>query len=270
MQVTERYVRAHPTDDTMPGPVEEVADLDPARTAFVALHCWNIGFPGGPEVPRDYWVFMGSMENHRICVDVVNERIAPALRAARAAGLPVFHVQPQNVAEKHPGWDRLLDPAPAPAPTPRRSAIDGHLRARTERVHGPGFREWSGWSQVDIARAVYPQPGEQLVVTGPQFDRLLRERGIVNLVFTGFATNLCILDSPAAMKEMAAFGYRCLLIRECTLAVEFKDTVAERLNTKVASRYIEAWVGSTIGLDDYLCACAAVAAPSAAGEQARI
>jgi nicotinamidase-related amidase len=256
LRLTERYCRCHPTDDSMPGPVEEPIELDPRSTAFVSLHCWNIGFPDGPAAPLDYWVFMGSLENHRLCVDVVNDAIVPALTAARRAGLSVFHVQPQNIAEKHAGWDYQLEPVAAkPA---RRPPVSDYARARAERVHGPGFRQWSGWDQADVARAAYPAAGEQMIVTADQFDRILRERGITTLVYVGFATNLCILDSPAAMKEMSQLGYRCLLIREGTLAVEFADTIHERLNTQVATRYIEAWVGSTIGLADFVRATAGI------------
>lgn len=249
LRLPERYFRGYPTDDSMIGQVEAPLELDLARTAFVSFHCWNIGFPDGPDVPPAYWVFMGSQENHRLCNDVTNNRIAPALNAARSAGMTVFHVQTPNIADKYPGWDYLLDSAPEP--TAKQAAIDGYPQYRAERTHGEGFREWEGWKAADITGAVGPEPGEQIVVDGAQFDRILRERGIVNLIYAGFATNLCILDSPAAMKEMNAFGYRCLLIRECTLAVEFAETIADLTNTNVALRYIEAWVGSTVSLDDY-------------------
>jgi hypothetical protein len=68
---------------------------------------------------------------------------------------------------------------------------------------------------------------------------------------------------------MASYGYRVLLIRECTLAVEFPDTIDDRTHTRVATRYLEAWVGCTIGLQEYLAACRAIgdAALAGAGRQ---
>ncbi|MEW5767581.1 MAG: hypothetical protein AB1797_08150, partial [bacterium] len=36
-------------------------------------------------------------------------------------------------------------------------------------------------------------------------------------IYTGFCANLCIVDSPAAMKAMNGLGYRCVLLREGTL-----------------------------------------------------
>jgi len=103
-------------------------------------------------------------------------------------------------------------------------------------------------------------PGDQVFLTGRQFDRILRERGIKNMVYTGFATNMCILDSAAATKEMLSYGYRIFLIREATLAVEYPETFATRLMTQAALKFFELKVGDTIACDEYLAACRAVAA----------
>jgi nicotinamidase-related amidase len=115
--------------------------------------------------------------------------------------------------------------------------------------------DWSGWAELDIAAPLKPTDGETMIVTTDQFDRWLRERGIDTLVYAGFCTNLCILDSPAAMRAMAGRGYRCVLLRDATLAVEFPDTIDDRTNTRVALRYIEAWVGYTASTADFVRAC---------------
>jgi len=102
-------------------------------------------------------------------------------------------------------------------------------------------------------------PEDQVILTGRQFDRILRERGIKNLVYTGFATNMCILDSAAATKEMLSYGYRIFLIREATLAVEYPDTFPTRMMTEAALKFFELKVGDTIGFEEYVRACRAVA-----------
>lgn len=120
----------------------------------------------------------------------------------------MFHVQTPIVADKHPNAGYQLEPASEPAASDRPPVLDGYPVARSERVHGGGFRDWSGWRDIDQAQVVYPEPDEQMIVNGAQFDRIpelptltqplcqefwiLRERGIVNIVYTGFATNLCI------------------------------------------------------------------------------
>ena len=105
--------------------------------------------------------------------------------------------------------------------------------------------EWEGWQQLDVAPPVRPRRGDVMIATTEQFDAWLRGRGITDLLYTGFCTNLCILDAPGGMRLMAPLGYRCVILREATLAVEFPDTLERRLQTQASLRYIEGWVGYT-------------------------
>lgn len=234
------------------GRVTENWSLDPGRTALIELHCWNVGLPGEVPVPADYWVFMGSLQNHERMVPIVTEVIPPLLEAARAAGMPVVHVQPERVARHYP---KLEPPRPAPpartGPPPLPLATDDSAR-RSQRVHGEGYMEWDGWDRIDVASPVRPQPGDTMIVTTDQFDAWLREQGITTLLFTGFCTNLCILDSPAAMKAMRERGYRCVILREATLAVEFPETLETLALTRAAIQYIEGWVGYSASVGDVL------------------
>lgn len=229
--------------------------LDVARTALIELHCWNFGFPGAPPVPEDYWVFMGSTQTHEQMVGVVRHVIAPLLDAGRRAGMPVVHVQPEKVARRYPElWTppaASAPPPPAPA-TPRRRPVTDDSARRAQSVHGEGYMEWDGWQGLDVAEPVRPQPGDAMIVTTDEFDTWLREREITTLLFTGFCTNLCILDSPAAMKDMRGRGYRCVILREGTLGCEFPDTLETRTHTRAALQYIEAWVGYSASADDLL------------------
>lgn len=233
------------------GLLRETWELDPRRTALIELHCWNIGFPDGPAVPADYWVFMGSLQNHERMVPIVREIIAPLLDAGRRAGMPVVHVQSESIAARYPELEPPRPPAPPSSGPGWRPVTDDVLR-RTERVHGPGYREWDGWAASDVASPVRPQPGDTMIATTDQFDAWLREKGIVTLLYTGFCTNLCILDSPAAMKAMRDRGYRCVLLREATLACEFPDTLDALAHTRAAIQYIEAWVGYTAAVGDLM------------------
>lgn len=241
------------------GWAEAPYELLPEETGFVALHLWNVGDAGGPPVPDAFFVDMGTRECQLESVRIAERYIAPAIAASRAAGIPVFHVEPSNIALKYESVHHLLEeedlrPAkPAHARPPE--ANPGWNRARAERSHGRGYAEWEGWRQMRILSSCDAAPGDQVLLTGRQFDRILRARGIKNLVYTGFATNMCILDSAAATREMLGYGYRIFLIREATLAVEYPDTFAERLMTRAALKYFELKVGDTIGFDDYVAAC---------------
>jgi nicotinamidase-related amidase len=248
-----RFYRAVPTSRPE-GLLEEEWTLEAARTAFIELHCWNVGCEGGVPVPEDFWVFMGAPQNHDVMRRVVAHEIAPAMQAARRIGMPIVHVQPESVGRRY----FHLQPPPGPPSQPAAQPhppISDHAARRAERVHGEGYMKWEGWDGLDVADAVKPRNGDILVVTTEQLDAWLRTKGITTLLYTGFATNLCILDSPAAMKAMAGLGYRCIILREGTLAVEFPDSLADRLHTQVALRYIEAWVGYSASLLGFVKAC---------------
>lgn len=236
------------------GRITETWSLNLKETALIELHCWNIGFPGEPAVPENYWVFMGSLQNHQAMPEVVEGVIAPLLKAGRAAGMPIVHVQPESIAAKYPGTEPPRPPAPTRQGPPPLPAVTNDMLERTDRIHGEGYRDWEGWSQLDVAPPVRPEPGDTMIVTTDQFDAWARSQGITTLIFTGFATNLCILDSPAAMKAMRDKGYRCVIVREGTLAVEFPETLADRVLTRAGVQYIEGWVGYSTGAADLMAA----------------
>ena len=108
-------------------------------------------------------------------------------------------------------------------------------------------------------RIVAPVPGEPYVHQTGQFDRALRRRGIENLIYSGFATDMCILRAPGGIEPMAPMGYRIFLVRDATLGVEQPDTFEERIATRWAIRYFETHFGDTITTADFMAACEAPA-----------
>lgn len=248
------------------GWVETPYDLDARETGFVALHLWNVGdvAGGGPPVPDGFFVDMGTREAQEESVRIAERYIRPAIDASRAAGIPIFHVEPANIALQYESVRYLLDDEDLHPPKPVRprppEANPGWNRERAERSHGAGYGGWAGWQQMRILSSCDAEPGDQVILTGRQFDRILRERGIKNLVYTGFATNMCILDSAAATKEMLSYGYRIFLIREATLAVEYPETFATRMMTQAALKFFELKVGDTMSFEEYVRTAAACAA----------
>lgn len=260
-----RFWRAVPSRHPE-GHVTEVWDLDPAKVCFVSLHAWNVGCPGGPAVPEEYWVDMGSPQNHDAGWEVIVAEVAPSLEAARKAKLPLVHVQPETIARLYPErqpprtqTERHLAPQIPTQKTSARGPISDHYSQRAQRVHGEGFHDWPGWKDLDFAEPLKPIGEEPILVEDDQWDDWLRARGIDTLIYVGFCTNLCILDAPGGMRRMAPRGYRCVILREATLGVEFPDTLEARTHTEVALRFIEAWVGYTASAADFRRACEAIA-----------
>jgi nicotinamidase-related amidase len=151
-----------------------------------------------------------------------------------------------------------LNPPPARPRPPE--ANPGWNRERAQRSHGRGYAEWEGFKQMRIIASCDAEPGDQVILTGRQLDRICRSKGIKNLIYTGFATNMCVLQATAGTQEMLSYGYRIFLIREATLAVEYPETLATRMMTESALRYFQLKVGDTIGFDQFVEACRTAAA----------
>lgn len=250
------------------GYVEEEMDLRTDEIAFVMMHCWKVlmGPPEGPPIPPHFY-FHG-MKGRRRVREVVINKIKPALDAARKAGLTVVHVQSEDVAKKNPEMKQplLLEKQP---PNPfvedylPRDVVPGHRKEYYEKVFGKGYEEWAAGLKDeynDIPEILKPPPScarsEYLVVGGDQFNRILRALGVGTLVYTGFATNVCLLHSTGGVREMGLeCGYRIIVLRDATAGCEFEDTEEDLTATKMAIREIETRIGYTALTDDFIKAC---------------
>jgi len=259
LRLTGRYYRTLPP--TAPGYETESLELEPDRTALVSLHCWDIGCPGGSRFDERFCVGMGYPDVTRRAYTIMTTMIRPALIAARASGLQVCHVQAEQIARRYPEWFTYAvdEPSEDPIPQPQVSgeAIPGYRKKILERAHGPDYSEASALAEMDFPAAVAPEPGEPIVHQTSQFDRILRERGIVNLIYAGFATDMCILNAPGGMGPMFGLGYRVILMRDATIGVEPPDFLDNHIATRWAIRYHEAHWGDTITTADFIAACEA-------------
>jgi nicotinamidase-related amidase len=248
-----RYHRNIPIDN--PGYETESLELDVSRTALVGMHCWNIGCEGGPAIDPKYCVGMGFPESFKEAERIMRECIRPAMDAARAIGMLVCHLESEMIGRKHPEAMQDID---VPAATDSESpppVVPGWREKMITRSHGEDCFNRPPLSTMDRAETVSPLPGEPFVFQTGQFDRVLRRHGIENLIYTGFATDMCILRAAGGVEPMAPFGYRVFLMRDATVGVECPDTFDERIATRWAIRYFETHYGDTIELADFLRAC---------------
>jgi nicotinamidase-related amidase len=281
LAITTRHWRLYNPEEYS-GPVDVERTFDLERTAFVPLHIWNVGLPGGPEYPIDRFApFMCTPEDTLIAHEVIADVIVPCLEAARGAGMTVCHVEIDLIANRYPISSYEWRPTDVPdhfikwTENPEKliqsrvadeelhggenlvweDAVPGWWLERAELVHGPGHRDWEGGEILDRPDSCKPIDGEYVITTSAQFDRILRKLGIINLVYVGFTTQGFIQVSEGAIGPMNDRGYRCMLVREGTHAVEFADTRAERLMTKYALRVVENRYGFTIGAENFIDAC---------------
>lgn len=238
-------------------------DLSVSRIGLVCVHCWNLGEATGPypispdaHSPGEtaHWV----PSAHRI----IAENIVPVLSAARTAGVAVFHLAHPVYARRYPQFRAIQDDPDLQEPA---DPADGCVRPwtfeqRCRKQYGEDYPGpvWETHADTfDIAEAVRPRPDESVVVNGWQINGLCRRKNIDTLFYVGFMADLCIVNIPGAMREMTnRFGYRCIVLRDCTTAYEFADTYRGRWMNLAAIRLIETDIGYSTLSGQFVSACA--------------
>ncbi|MBC7288222.1 MAG: cysteine hydrolase family protein [Armatimonadetes bacterium] len=249
LRLLTRFYRTVPLSQ-MGYELEEVC-LDEKRTALVVMHCWDIGCEGGQPLDERFWVGMGSREATAEAARIMRDVIRPLMDEARAAGVTVCHVESADIAARYPA--ALADAEPVqPSDTAdwEPSVVPGWRDRIVARSHGQGYATNPPYAGKDRALVVAPLPGEPFVFQTRQMHRVLRRLGVENLIYTGFAADMCILRAQGGIEHMAPYGYRIFLVRDATLGIEFPDTIDQRLATQWAIRYFETHYGNTVLASD--------------------
>ena len=153
---------------------------------------------------------------------IVRDHIAPAMNAARSAGMTVFHVAQSGYANKYETFrsiaaDDELKAVQGP-PRPEGCVRPRGRDERWEDQYGPDFPGcvWVTHADTfDIAEAVRPVGDEPVVLTGTQLNGLCRRMDIDTLFDVGFMADICLLNVPGAVREMGdGFGYRGVVLRD--------------------------------------------------------
>lgn len=63
------------------------------------------------------------------------------------------------------------------------------------------------------------QGDEYIALTQQEAYNVLKHRNITHIIYTGFATNMCLWGKPTGMKYMRQFGFRCMVARDLTEAI---------------------------------------------------
>jgi nicotinamidase-related amidase len=190
-----KYVPAEPYDFPFDG------DLRPGNTAVLVI-----------DMQRDFCLAGGYFDSMGYDVAPMQAAIAPiqaVLAAARGTGFHVIHTR----QGKRP------DLSDAPAVTRFRSKLGG----AEVGVPGPlGRFLIRGEEGHEILAELAPEPGEPVVdkagtgaFYGTDLELLLRGRGIVNLVFTGITTDVCV---HSTMREASDRCFDGLLLSDCCAA----------------------------------------------------
>jgi len=240
LRLSGRYYRMYPPEEYLRH-AEEPLDLPLDETAFLLIDVYGLGYsPGEPEPVRPALFYPGSTEvERRVMVD----HVKPALEAARGIGLPVIYLNNSNqmVATQRSEFGEIL-----------------------VRTHGLTVEERWETDPVEFrfSKLVEPKPGEYVVRKQMYsgffetcLETLLRNLRIKNLVAVGFAANACVLGT---LNDARYRNYRIILLRDCTAAMEYHDTMEDQAITKYIVRHVEAFLGYTATSGEFVKACGGI------------
>ncbi|MBI4550957.1 MAG: isochorismatase family protein [Candidatus Latescibacteria bacterium] len=224
--------------------------LPVASTALVLVDVWNVHF-------IESWIERAKT--------VTIEAIVPALRAARTAGLTIIHAPCPEVARQYPQTERnppvvgavtpSAEPDWPPAAFRRRAGEYAAYAGPRNQPPSIGIH-WNQLSpQLGMSPAIEVREDDVVVATGGQLHRVLAERGILHLIYAGFATNWCVLGRDYGVRAMARHAYNIILLRDCTTGVEFPDTLQNCFVTEVSIREVEQQFGFSASNADFLASC---------------
>lgn len=226
--------------------VEKSLALPAAQTALVLVDVWATHY-------IDSWL--------QRAADITREKIVPLMAAARQAGALVVHAPSPFVVERH-------HPASMPAAAAGVAGTDSWPPAGFRGIYRGGEYEAFGRSpeprlaaaqaryetELKIADIAAPQGDDEVIADGDQLHELLKARGILHLVYAGFATNWCVIGRDYGIIAMNGRGYNIVLVRDATTGVEFHDTVAQETATQIAIREIETKYGWSTTTADFVAA----------------
>jgi ureidoacrylate peracid hydrolase len=244
-----RYYRWYPPEKHLGYAVEPVC-LDLAETAFLLVDVYC------PE--PEHLFLQGAISDRlrQLWYDISVERIAPALQAARSAGLPVIYVTnsgPRVALAQSEFADKL-----------RKSLGFEMEEAFTEPMVDP--REYHQGPQVQLSfpAVLEPQPGDHYVrkhvysgFFDTRLDTLLRNLGVHNLICVGFVANACLF---ATIADAVFRNYKVVLLRDCTVASELPEDVEELRQTQHMILWIETIIGTTVTSSEFIAACGSASA----------
>ncbi|MHC4207337.1 MAG: isochorismatase family protein, partial [Planctomycetota bacterium] len=234
------------------------------RIGLVIVHPWNLGEHDGP-YPFDAGTRISGEAGDWVpkAHHIIADKIKPVLEAAREAGVAVFHLAQNSYAPRYPQYLEIASDPELQSPE-KKISYKVCIEPRTfeeiwEAEYGTNFPGpvWKTHAKkFDIAKSLRPLSDEAVFLNGWQLNGLCRRKRIDTLFYVGFMADLCLVNIPGAIREMShKFKYRCVVLRDCTTAYEFAETVDGSWMTFAAIRLIESSMGYSAISDDFISAC---------------
>jgi nicotinamidase-related amidase len=214
-------------------------NLNTNNTIFMLIDVYGKGFDEpDSEVPKRPSLVTAEMFYKE--KEIIRNKIRPVKDLAKEVGFPIVYVTNYNA----------------------RIAINrGEPGKLIKRMHGFEIEEEfsEGSEAITFSEIIAPKPDDYIIKKHMAdgfyetcLDTLLRNLGIKNIIAVGFAANVCLIQT---LNGAFYRNYRVILLRDCTLAIEYPGTQKDLSVTKNSIKYIERWIGYTIESDEFKKSC---------------
>jgi len=232
--------------------LERTWELPVEQTALVLVDCWD----------------SHPIETHlEHSAAIIDEVLVPLLEACRDVAMTIVHAPSPPQAKLYPQWLRYAgnEELGYGSPPPGGGATWPPAEFRRREGEFAVFERPTYLRDVmpylaerRIVECIAPAGDDYVVATGEQLHRLLRHRGILHLLYVGFATNMCILHRDYGLIAMHGRGYDCVLLRDGTVGIEAAETYDELGLTRAAVYQVEMLFGVSSTAAAVTAACRSV------------
>jgi len=253
--VNTRYFRLYPSEKYL-GYAYEEYEVNLGNTAFLVVDVYGLGHHPDDPVPtwkegehdkrdRPALARKGSADHEAV---IVKESLLPALNAPRKIGMPIIYLN--NSAPKielaNSEFSKVL----------QRQLNTDMERMFAEDDIDPKEYHYGDSDHVKISKLLQPKEGEYFIrkhtysgFVGTRLDLLLRHLKIHNLFVVGFSADACLFST---IVDALWHDYKCILLRDCTLANDYDEEQAELLGTKRMVKLMESLYCVSVTANEFI------------------
>ncbi len=197
----------------------------------------------------DVWDTHHITSHLRRCERIIDTTLAPLVDSARHCGLQVIHAPGPEVAAHYPQCTSHGKRLPtlwlgqSAPPTPK--AGNHPTLPGLPRPDDPPTDVLALRQNRRIAPQVAPTHDERVVADRQQLFQALEASGIETIFYAGFASNICLPYRDYGMRAAQAAGWKVVLVRDATTAVEFAESLDGEKLLAASIADIEMNYGST-------------------------
>ena len=223
---------------------ERKANLPLSKTAIILIDIWN---------KRNE-----RLQDNPLVDEIIEDKIAPLLEVARKANMVVIYAVHRPI-----GWDGMNLGPTVDHRNPMSSGRDELPEfIKNKKLHIPEwppleficrvgeFKQFATdsdplylpYTQVlGIHPKILPirRKKEYIEYRLGEVKQILKDNGILHLVYAGGATNICVVERPVGIRIMSFLGYNTIILRDATWGSELPDTWDTLDITKAAVLDIE-------------------------------